>query len=1073
MKNDTNNLKKYILSCFLLLFLVTGWSQTNQIELLITRDQQNVPIFIKAKDNKLISPIKATNSRSNTPMAIATHFLAENKELLQLSNPTEEFKEKEVIVDKQGNKHIKIQQYLNNIPIWNSQAIVHANNRGVYAFNGRYHATPELRAETATISKKKAEEIVENYLGKEKFSLSAALKHLLSDTEKQQPALMYYHDPLLNTFELAWKVKFHTADHENWLFMIDALNGEILKKLNKSCSFAGPTTARATDLNGITQTIGTYDDDDGYLLVDASKPMFVPNLFEPNNPDGKGTIATFTGQFSNLLGDFRLINSPNNTWVDPAAVSAHNHAGISYDYFYNTFGRNSIDGQGGNIISVVNTAIKNNAIWNGDLNLMIYGQGDVDFLQEVSFANSLDVAAHEMTHGVVENSVDLPYEFQSGALDESFADIFGVMVDRDDWTLGEDIVNPAIFLSGSMRNLKNPNNGLRNGQSGWQPRHMSEFQTTDRDNGGVHINSGIPNHAFYLFAETSGIGKEIAEQVYYKALTQHLPANARFIDCREAVILAAQEFSNNPSVANAAAAAFDAVGIFDASTHNSRNTVSLTDIRIDATYENIGVLVEISGDENQNSALFIRYRPVGAENYERGLPTLRSHPSMEVAGGRLNKNHHAGSALFLEPNTVYELRLVLIDVDGGTTVRLETVKTKAAMPTNNGTSYYVVPGNGGGTGSINNPFRGLQTAADRAKPGATFIVKDGIYQPFTLNTSGTASKPIIFKSKNRHSAIIDGGNTNRGIINIGNFDQVTKYIIIDGFTVKNGAWGINAENTAFLTVRNNKVYEVEYGFNNRREKGLEQDQTIENNSFTGRSNTTRPGIDIRGNNNVVRYNTIKHFGDGVSTDGRAYETSFSMDIHNNDISDIVADAIEVDYTVANTRIYGNRCSNSRIGISLTPIYGGPCYVLQNELLVDTPFKMQEDGFGVLFGTNSLSFSAPTTSTAAAVATDNSIIPEEPLDEELTPLLVAPQLEVMPNPIQEIATIRFYLPEVATTSVSVYVFDANGQLLQEQRVESTQGWQTTQLNASDFPMGMYYVVLQTPQRRVMKKVVVVK
>jgi len=419
-----------------------------------------------------------------------------------------------------------------------------------------------------------------------------------------------------------------------------------------------------------------------------------------------------------------------------------------------------------------------------------------------------------MGHGVIDNSANLVYEFQSGALNESFADIFGVMVDREDWTLGEDVVNPTVFTSGSLRNLKNPNNNLtpRDVSTGWQPKHMSEYLELPigADNGGVHINSGIPNHAFYLFATTDGIGKERAEQVYYKALTSHfLMANSEFIDCRNAIIIAAQQLYGT-SAANAAAAAFDQVGIYDAS-HNNQNAVVFKDLRIDATYEHISVLVEISGDENLNSVLVIEYRPKGTDTYLIGAKTMRAHPSMVVAGKPLNINHHAGSIMFLDPNTTYDLRLSLLDSNGGNIDGTIEVTTKAEVSSNTGTAYYVVPGNGGGTGSSSNPYRGLQAAADNARPGSRFIVRPGIYKEFHINTSGTASKPIIFKSEYFNEAIINGNNTNRGIVNIGNFDTVTEHIVVEGFGIKNGAWGINAENTAFLTIRNNLVTNVDIG----------------------------------------------------------------------------------------------------------------------------------------------------------------------------------------------------------------------------------------------------------------------
>jgi len=135
-------------------------------------------------------------------------------------------------------------------------------------------------------------------------------------------------------------------------------------------------------------------------------------------------------------------------------------------------------------------------------------------------AGALDVAGHKMTHGVIENTARLEYRNQSGAMNESFADIFGALIDRDDWTLGEDVVKSNSFPSGALRSLENPNQGGQR-DPGYQPMSMGQYvylrDTPSEDNGGVHINSGIPNHAFYLFATAAGMNKDKAEKVYYQA----------------------------------------------------------------------------------------------------------------------------------------------------------------------------------------------------------------------------------------------------------------------------------------------------------------------------------------------------------------------------------------------------------------------------------------------------------------------------------------------------------------------------------------------------------------------------
>ncbi|MCB0618067.1 MAG: M4 family metallopeptidase, partial [Saprospiraceae bacterium] len=199
-----------------------------------------------------------------------------------------------------------------------------------------------------------------------------------------------------------------------------------------------------------------------------------------------------------------------------------------------------------------------NAFWNGFA--MFYGNGNVAFQP---LARGKDVAGHEMSHGVIQSTANLEYFGESGALNESFADIFGAMIDRDDWRIGEDVVKLSAFPSGALRDLSNPNQG-GNGinDPGWQPDHVNEQYTGSLDNGGVHINSGIPNHAYYLVAQS--IGKDEAEQIFYKALDEYLVKSSQFIDCRLAAVQAATDLhGTNSSQVNAVKSAFDAVGIVD------------------------------------------------------------------------------------------------------------------------------------------------------------------------------------------------------------------------------------------------------------------------------------------------------------------------------------------------------------------------------------------------------------------------------------------------------------------------------------------------------------------------------
>jgi len=352
------------------------------------------------------------------------------------------------------------------------------------------------------------------------------------------------------------------------------------------------------------------------------------------------------------------------------------------------------------------------------------------------------------------------------------------------------------------------------------------------------------------------------------------------------------------------------IALFSYSDVAAQNAVTPGTIRTDATFENISINYAIAGDVNRNSSLTLRYRAVGALNFEDGAITMRAFPGMIIDGSSTSRNFHAGSCMYLNPATTYEVELTLSDPNGGGTVTSEFVTTKSIpQPASSANIRYVSPGNGGGNGTINSPYLGLQAAANNAQAGDHFIVSAGNYDAYDLQTSGTASNPISFISEPQHGAVINGAGTDTGVITLGTFNTGVSHIIIDGFTIENGVAGIDAQNTQFITVRNNILQNVDYGYVNRRENGLESDQYITNNLFVGTTGWPQSfipnerGVDIRGNNNVVSYNTIRNFGDGVSTDGPAYETSYSLDIHNNDIQNIVDDHIEVDGILWRARIH--------------------------------------------------------------------------------------------------------------------------------------------------------------------------
>lgn len=217
-------------------------------------------------------------------------------------------------------------------------------------------------------------------------------------------------------------------------------------------------------------------------------------------------------------------------------TEAYDYSGSTYNFFRDIFDRNSIDTRGMKLESTVHYGEDyNNAFWNGTQ--MVYGDGDGEIFQR--FTKSIDVIGHELSHGVTQYEAALEYEGQAGALNESFSDIFGSLVkqyalkqkaDKADWLIGDGLFTRKI-KGVALRSMKEPGSAYNDPTIGKdpQPGHMKDYVNTTSDNGGVHINSGIPNRAFYLTAvELGGYAWEKAGRIWYIALTERLRERSNF-----------------------------------------------------------------------------------------------------------------------------------------------------------------------------------------------------------------------------------------------------------------------------------------------------------------------------------------------------------------------------------------------------------------------------------------------------------------------------------------------------------------------------------------------------------------
>jgi len=260
---------------------------------------------------------------------------------------------------------------------------------------------------------------------------------------------------------------------------------------------------------------------------------------------------------------------------DPAVNEAYDGLGATYDLYSEVFGRNSLDDKGLRLIASIHYSQQyDNAEWDGEQ--MLFGDGDGQYFNRFTIA--IDVIGHELTHGVTQYTAGLDYHDQSGALNESFSDVFGSLVkqhargqtaEEADWLIGLGIFTNKVQSGDpnrgpALRSMLHPGTGYNDPILGKdpQPANMRGYVNGQADNGGVHINSGIPNRAFALTAPAIGANaSEDAGHIWYKTLLR-LPSTAQFQDAANATYqVAGEEFGSNSEQQRAVLEAWAQVGI--------------------------------------------------------------------------------------------------------------------------------------------------------------------------------------------------------------------------------------------------------------------------------------------------------------------------------------------------------------------------------------------------------------------------------------------------------------------------------------------------------------------------------
>ncbi len=289
----------------------------------------------------------------------------------------------------------------------------------------------------------------------------------------------------------------------------------------------------------------------------------------PAQVGGKDRRVYTANNTSNLPGT--LVRDEGSAPVSDVAVNeAYDGAGDTYDLYWDVYQRNSLDGNGLRLDSTVHYGQNyDNAFWDGQQ--MVYGDGDGQLFNRFTIA--IDVIGHELTHGVTQYMSNLNYSNQPGALNESFSDVFGSLVKQRtlnqtaadaDWLIGEGLFTAQVH-GVAIRSMKEPGTAYDDPVLGKdpQPGNMKDYVNTAEDNGGVHINSGIPNHAFYLMAVAmGGYAWEKAGMIWYVAGRDKFNSNTDFQGAADLTYAVAGElYGANSAEQQAVKYGWDGVGI--------------------------------------------------------------------------------------------------------------------------------------------------------------------------------------------------------------------------------------------------------------------------------------------------------------------------------------------------------------------------------------------------------------------------------------------------------------------------------------------------------------------------------
>ena len=483
--------------------------------------------------------------------------------------------------DELGFRHQRLSQVFRGVPVVGADLKVHFNKEGVpYEVSGRFIPGITLDPRPLINANQAIASAVADFVNQRGFPQAKTI---------EQPQLVIYamsHPP-----QLAYQLAISDSPAHTYRYWVDAKTGTVIDAINQVCSILPPSskgkaaTIKGTILageGGRVLSLGGWSENQVYYMYDPASYNYV------FNNDGAETdppsFSTANSAYPDG-GTYAYRTSTDWGTSDPNEVSVAANIAYTMSYYKTVHNRNSVD-DAGTVVPTICHFGQNfvNAFWSGGSpGYMAFGDGDGS---TATCLATLDVCGHEVTHGVTQYTAGLIYKDESGALNESFSDIFGTNVEFNfqadnrsgypnkkpgtaDWLCGED----CWVSSTALRDLRNPANSATVGSGGEQPSKYkgTYWYTGTRDNGGVHQNSGVQNFFYYLLSEggsgtndgisyrVTGITITNARRVAYRALTVYCDKNTDYKAVRNAWVSAAQDL--NPTWVSSVKAAWDAVGV--------------------------------------------------------------------------------------------------------------------------------------------------------------------------------------------------------------------------------------------------------------------------------------------------------------------------------------------------------------------------------------------------------------------------------------------------------------------------------------------------------------------------------